>query len=287
MLARATTFLTLALALAPAAAPAQAQYTVPPDNPFAGTPGARPEVYVSGMRNPYRWSFDRQTGDMYIGDVGGINEEITFLPRASSSGANLGWNCFSGTAMQPGCSVANHRPPAYEYPSSSDVVIGGYVVRDPALPSFAGRYLFGQFNGDLVFLGPGASGAEDDAGVDVPAVAGFGEDGAGHLYAVSLSGPVYRLVQPSPDVLATQSVGDFAQPVAVAAAPGDPDRLFVVEKAGRIQIRTGSTVTEFLDITALVGDDGSEEGLLAFAVSPDYGASGRVFAYYTDNNGDL
>ena len=118
-------------------------------------------------------------------------------------------------------------------------------------------------------------------------MAGFGEDGAGHLYAVSLSGPVYRLVQPSPDVLATQSVGNFAQPVAVAAPPGDPDRLFVVEKAGRIQLRTGSTVTEFLDITALVGDDGGEEGLLAFAVAPDYGASGRVFAYYTDNNGDL
>ena len=287
MLARATTFLTLALALAPAAAPAQAQYTVPPDNPFVGTPGARPEVYVSGMRNPYRWSFDRQTGDMYIGDVGGINEEITFLPRASSSGANLGWNCFSGTAVQSSCTPANYQPPAYEYPSSSDVVIGGYVVRDPALPSFAGRYLFGQFNGDLIFLGPGASGAEDDAGVNVSAVAGFGEDGAGHLYAVSLSGPVYRLVQPSPDVLATQSVGNFAQPVAVAAPPGDPDRLFVVEKAGRIQLRTGSTVTEFLDITALVGDDGGEEGLLAFAVAPDYGASGRVFAYYTDNNGDL
>ena len=287
MLARATTFLTLTLALAAAAAPAQAQYTVPPDNPFVGTPGARPEVYVSGMRNPYRWSFDRQTGDMYIGDVGGINEEITFLPRASSSGANLGWNCFSGTAVQSGCTPANYQPPAYEYPSSSDVVIGGYVVRDPALPSFAGRYLFGQFNGDLIFLGPGASGAEDDAGVNVSAVAGFGEDGAGHLYAVSLSGPVYRLVQPSPDVLATQSVGSFAQPVAVAAPPGDPDRLFVVEKAGRVQLRTGSTVTEFLDITALVGDDGGEEGLLAFAVAPDYGASGRVFAYYTDNNGDL
>ena len=123
--------------------------------------------------------------------------------------------------------------------------------------------------------------------MNVRAVAGFGEDGAGHLYAVSLSGPVYRLVQPSPDVLATQSVGNFAQPVAVAAPPGDPDRLFVVEKAGRIQLRTGATVTEFLDITALVGDDGGEEGLLAFAVAPDYGASGRVFAYYTDNNGDL
>ena len=58
----------------------------------------QPEVYASGMRNPYRWSFDRQTNDMYIGDVGGTNEEITFVPAAQSRGANLGWNCFSGTA---------------------------------------------------------------------------------------------------------------------------------------------------------------------------------------------
>ena len=60
---------------------------------------AQPEVYASGMRNPYRWSFDRQTGDIYVGDVGGTNEEITFIPAAQSRGANLGWNCFSGTAV--------------------------------------------------------------------------------------------------------------------------------------------------------------------------------------------
>ena len=79
-----------ALALAPAAAQAQTGYSIPPGNPFAGTAGARAEVYVYGMRNPYRWSFDRQTGDMYVGDVGGINEEITFIPRAREAGANLG-----------------------------------------------------------------------------------------------------------------------------------------------------------------------------------------------------
>ena len=62
--------------------------------------GARGEIYVYGMRNPYRWSFDRQTGDMWIGDVGGTQEEITHLPRAQIAGANLGWNCRSGTRSQ-------------------------------------------------------------------------------------------------------------------------------------------------------------------------------------------
>ncbi len=123
----------------PASAGAQA-YTIPPDNPFAGTPGARPEIYVLGMRNPYRWSFDALTGDMYVGDVGGTKEEVTRIPRAAQSGANLGWNCFSGTDIGPaagGCDPPGDLAPTFEYDSSSDVVIGGYAIRDPALPDFA------------------------------------------------------------------------------------------------------------------------------------------------------
>ncbi len=286
MLARAaSTLIALAALAAPAGAFAQA-YEIPADNPFVNTPGARGEVYVYGMRNPYRWSFDRRTGDMYVGDVGGTNEEISFLSRAATRGANLGWNCLSGTAVASGCTPQNYTGPAYQYPSSADVVIGGYVVRDPNLPSFAGRYLFGQFNGNLASLGPGATGAPVDAGADVPQVAGFGEDGAGRLYVASLAGPVYRLTQAGPGVLATTSIGSFSQPLAVAAAPGDTQRLFIVEKAGRVLLRTGSTVSEFLDISSLVSDSG-EQGLLALAVAPDYPQSGRVFAFYTDNNGDL
>ena len=88
------------------------------DNPFVGR-RPRPEVYALGMRNPYRWSFDRQTGDLYVGDVGGTNEEITFIPAPQGPGANLGWNCFSGTAVQSGCTPSSYFPPAYEYPSSA------------------------------------------------------------------------------------------------------------------------------------------------------------------------
>lgn len=262
----------LILLLLVPAAPAGAQ---------AGT-----EVYAYGMRNPYRWSFDRQTGDMYVGDVGGTNEEITFLPAAQSRGANLGWNCFSGTAPFSGCTPSNYFPPAYEYPSGPDVVIGGYVVRDPALPSFAGRYLFGRFaSGDLVTLGPGAAPPAQPTGLDVPNVSGFGEDGAGHLYATSLAGEVYRLGE-SGGALTKTSIGTFDQPVAVAAPTGDPNQLFIVEKPGRVQLRTAAGVSQFLDISSLV-QDGGEQGLLALAVAPDYAATGRVFVFYTDNGGDL
>jgi hypothetical protein len=269
-----------------------APYGIPPSNPFLGTAGARGEVYAFGMRNPYRWSFDRQTGDMIVGDVGGTEEEITFLPRNAIAGADLGWNCWSGIAPGPGgCDPPGDVQPAHTFPSAgsgSGVVIGGYVVRAPDMPTRHGQYLYGDFtNGDLYWLGPGATGTRQNANADVPMVSGFGEDGLGHLYATSLNGPVLRLGENGAGALTTSSIGTFTQPVAVAAPPGDPDRLFVVEKPGVVKLRTGTVVSNFLDITGLVGDGGFEEGLLAFAVAPDYATSGRVFAYYTDNSGNL
>jgi len=273
------TLLLLAGVLAPAA---HAQYQVPLDNPFVGTAGARGEIYVYGMRNPYRWSFDRLTGDMWIGDVGGTQEEVTHLPQASIAGANLGWNCLSGTAVVSPCMPAGYRPPVHTFPSGPDVVIGGYVVRDPDLPGFSGRYLFGRFNTGIYQLEANGTATQK---TNVAALSGFGEDGTGHLYVTSLNGPVYRLGQNGSNLVAT-SIGNFTQPVAVAAAPGDTERLFIVEQTGVIKVRTGGQVSDFLDITALV-KSGGEEGLLAFAAAPDYTTSGRVFAYYTDKAGDL
>jgi len=157
--------------------------------------GARPEIYVYGMRNPYRWSFDRLTGDMYVGDVGGQNEEITFIPRASQAGANLGWNCFSGTAVQSGCTAVGHILPAFEYPSGPDVVIGGYVIRDPTLAAFAGRYLYGRFDSGLRLLGVHAEPPDAGTASDTVSITSIGEDGLGRLYATSIGGGLYRLVQ--------------------------------------------------------------------------------------------
>jgi hypothetical protein len=266
----AAAFLTLLLLLPAAPAAAQAQ----------------PEVYASGMRNPYRWSFDRLTGDLYVGDVGGTNEEITFIPAAQGRGANLGWNCFSCTAVQSGCTPSNYFPPSYQYPSGPDVVIGGYLVRDPALPSFAGQYLFGRFDtGIIMRLGPQAAPPPVNTGLTVANISGFGEDGVGHLYATSLAGQVYRLGE-SGGTLTKTSIGSFTQPVSVAAAPGVTDELFIAEKPGRLARWTPSGTSEVIDIRNIVADSG-EQGLLSVTVAPDYATSGRLFLFYTDNGGDL
>jgi hypothetical protein len=273
------------LALAAAAAPAaHAQYSIPADNPLVGNPLARHEIYVYGLRNPFRWSFDRLNGDMWIGDVGGIQEEVDHLPAGNIAGANLGWHCLSGTAVQEPCLPGGrYVGPVHTYPSGPDVVIGGYVVRDPDLSAFTGRYLFARLNSGIYRLEPNGSATQVS---NVSGVAGFGEDGVGHLYAASLNGPVYRLGQ-SGSGLTTTSIGNFTQPLGVAAAPGDTQRLFVVQQGGLVRLRSGGQVTTFLDLTSLVRTSGGEEGLLAFAVSPDYATSGRVFAYYVNQAGDL
>jgi hypothetical protein len=260
------------LVLAPAA-PAAAQ--------------APASVEAMGLRNPYRWSFDRLTGDAYIGDVGGTNEEVDFVPAGSLRGANFGWNCFSGSFQRVGCSAPpNYVAPAYEYPSGPDVVIGGYAVRDPSLPSFTGHYLFGHFGtGELTDLGAHAGQPPVDTGVSVPSVSGFGEDGVGHLYVSSLNGGVYRLSE-SAGTLAATSIGTFNQPVSIAAPPGVTDELFITEKPGRLMRWTPSGTTEVIDMTGLVEDEG-EQGLLSVAAAPDYATSHRLFIFYVDNGGDL
>ena len=246
------------------------------------------EVYVMGMRNPYRWSFDRQTGDIYVGDVGGINEEIDYVPAASERGANLGWNCFSGTSVQTGCTPSGtYFPPTYEYPSSADVVIGGYTVRDPSLPSFAGQYLFGRFGtGIIMKLGPHAAPPAVDTGLEVPNVAGFGEDGVGHLYAASRAGEVYRLGE-SGGSLTKTPIGSFDQPLSISAAPGVTDELFIAEQPGTLMRWTPSGTSVVMDLTSVVRNTGTEEGLLSVAVAPDYATSHRIFVFYVDNGGDL
>ena len=245
------------------------------------------EVYVKGLRNPYRWSFDRQTGDIYVGDPGGTNEEVDYVPAASARGANLGWNCFSGNSVQSGCTPsAPYFPPTYQYPSSPDVVIGGYTVRDPSLPSFAGQYLFGRFDsGAIMKLGPQAAPPVVDTGLDIASVSGFGEDGVGHLYATSLAGEVYRLGETG-GTLTKTPIDTLNQPVSLSAAPGVTDELFIAEKPGRLMRWTPSGTTQALDIRTLV-EDGGEQGLLSVAVSPDYATSHRIFIFYVDNGGDL
>jgi glucose/arabinose dehydrogenase len=290
-----------AAAAAEAGAQAGVSYTVPADNPFVGQVGAREEIWAYGLRNPWRFSFDRASGDMVIADVGqDAIEEVDFAPAGTSAGTNYGWNCFEGSrpfeGAPAGCVAPGHVPPAFEYSSESDQVAcsitGGYVVRDSALTALAGRYLYGDFcTGDLrtVQLAPGGSADDRSTNLRVPALSSFGEDAAGRVYAVSLGGPVLRLrAGLGPIEALVEPIGVFSTPVYVTSEPQDPNRLYVVEQGGTIKLVSGIGLpTTFLDLTAEVGTDGNERGLLSVAFPLDYASSGLLYVYYTDVNGDI
>jgi Glucose / Sorbosone dehydrogenase len=189
-------------------------YRVPADNPFVGTPGARPEIWAYGLRNPWRFSFDRQTGDLAIGDVGQSKvDEVDFAPNGASGpgrGANYGWNCLEGTQLfaPANCTPVNPVPPVLEkqHPATavggwcSYSITGGYIVRDPSLPSLNGRYLYGDFcTGEVRSAQLATPNATGDAttGISLPTISlsSFGEDASGHVYVVSLAGTVYRVAE--------------------------------------------------------------------------------------------
>ena len=175
-------------------------YSVPADNPFVDRPGARPEVCNYGLRNPWRFSFDSDTRALAIGDVGSsILEEIDYVPAERTCGNNFGWSAFEGTErLNEDQRAPNVVPPILVYGHGEGCsVTGGHVVRDPSLPSMTGRYVYGDFcAGELRSFRPTARRAVDDkpVGLEVSSLSSFGEDNEGHVYAVSLDGPVYRLV---------------------------------------------------------------------------------------------
>jgi len=176
-------------------------YRVPPDNPFVGDPGARPEIWAYGLRNPWRYSFDPATGDLWIADVGqSAWEEIDRLPAGSPGGANFGWNLLEGTHRYAGSAPPAAVPPVYEYSHATGgcVVIGGDVYRGSAIPGLVGDYVFADFcEGTLqaLRLQPDGSVTHQPLGVSLPNVSSFGTGPDGELYVTSLDGGVYRLTR--------------------------------------------------------------------------------------------
>jgi glucose/arabinose dehydrogenase len=175
-------------------------YRIPAGNPFTHRRGARPEIYAYGLRNPWRFSFDRKTGAIAIGDVGQDHvEEVDFRPPGRARGVNFGWRAWEGTRREdPGLRIRGDVKPVltYTHDGGNCSVTGGYVVRDPRLPALAGRYVYGDFcRGELLSakLRLGRATARADLRLRVPSLSSFGEDDAGRLYVVSLNGPVYRL----------------------------------------------------------------------------------------------
>lgn len=175
-------------------------YAIPPDNPYAQGGGA-PEIWASGLRNPWRFSFDRLTGDLFIGDVGQSSwEEIDFLPAGGPGGANFGWNYREGahpfsTSSPPGELLLTD--PVAEYGRDQGItVIGGVVYRGGQLPEWEGIYLYGDYGSGFIWgLFQGADGSWRNAVLfeTGSSITSFGQDENGEVYYVDLAGNLFRL----------------------------------------------------------------------------------------------
>jgi glucose/arabinose dehydrogenase len=189
-------------------------YTVPADNPFAGAVAGNDEIWAYGLRNPFRNSFDRLTGDLWIGDVGqSLREEIDFAAAGSAGGANYGWRAREGSIDNP--AVGDAAPagavgPLFDYAHGTlgASVIGGHVYRGTGEPGLDGSYLFGDFvSGRIFSLRRSGNTAVDfvdrTAELGTPfggsTLASFGEDGHGNLYAVGLNGNIFRVASAVPE----------------------------------------------------------------------------------------
>jgi glucose/arabinose dehydrogenase len=176
-------------------------YAIPPDNPSIGEPVTRPEIWVTGLRNPWRFGFDRLTGDLFIGDVGSATfEEVNYQPGDSAGGENYGWPLKEGTDCRDEaaeCADPTLVDPIAQYGRDlGSVVVGGGVYRGSALPVLVGTYLFADYGrGTIWGLGRDADGvwirsAPVETGLTISS---FGEDERGELYVVDLGGGLYRL----------------------------------------------------------------------------------------------
>ncbi|HZC99276.1 MAG TPA: PQQ-dependent sugar dehydrogenase [Actinomycetes bacterium] len=174
-------------------------YGIPPDNPFVGRSGARPEIWDYGLRNPWRFSFDPATGDLWIADVGqGAWEEIDREP-AGRGGRNYGWNRLEGSHRYQGDAPSGAVAPVIEYSHQGGActVIGGSVYRGKAIPDLVGAYLYGDYCAGWIRAAPvsdGRVGDSRDLGINVRSLTSFGVDQRGELYALSQAGGVYRIV---------------------------------------------------------------------------------------------
>ncbi len=181
----------------------EAAYGIPPDNPFAGGSGDCDEIWAMGLRNPWRWSFDRYTGDLFVGDVGqNAIEEIDLEPWSSAGGLNWGWDCFEASTPNPNdpsplCGAADlYEFPILEYDHSLGCsVTGGYRYRGHSIAGLGGIYIFGDYCSGRIWFGTQQSDGRWTRALwrdTANSISSFGEDESGELYLVNLNGTIYR-----------------------------------------------------------------------------------------------
>ncbi len=222
---------------------------IPASNPFAGPGDPLDEIWAIGLRNPWRMSFDRLTGAMYIGDPGQNEwEEVNFEPAGSPGGRNYGWKMMEGRDCRgssancaqelPGCDHPSYTPPAFDYAhiSTRCAVIGGYVYRGQAIPALAGYYVFGDFCGQM-WAARESGGSWDLRAMNpfLDEIVAFGEDAAGELFTITKDGTVYAIVN-----------GD----------PNDPNRGVLAFDRGTVSVQEGG-VQAVVRVTRTGGSDGA------------------------------
>ncbi|HEV7482159.1 MAG TPA: PQQ-dependent sugar dehydrogenase [Solirubrobacterales bacterium] len=201
-------------------------FTVPAGNPFPAATFPANTIWSYGLRNPYRFSFDRAKDDMVIGDVGqDTREEVDFAPSpfpglVGGGGTNYGWNCregyITGPATDPECATppaSAFTNPVFDYPHAPDpdipgpercAIIGGYVVRDPSLGALDGNYVYSDLCSGVVRslrlpeTASGKASGDCSLGLTLNSPVSFGEGGDGHLYAIEQGGTIYRLTGAPP-----------------------------------------------------------------------------------------
>ncbi|MDY6945161.1 MAG: PQQ-dependent sugar dehydrogenase [Pseudomonadota bacterium] len=251
-----------------------APYTIPPSNPFAGNAvcpaaarasGNCPEIYAYGLRNPWRWSFDRDNGDLWVADVGqGLFEEVNIV----TSGGNYGWRCREGahdfnTGGTPGCSSATLIDPVTEYDHSlGGSITGGFVYRGTQNTALTGRFLFGDFESGRIWAWIAENATQPreptlllDSDLNISS---FGQGNDGELYVVDYGGTLHRIdfqatgvVDTAPELLTDTgcvSSSDPKQPAAglipyAVNAPfwsdgADKDRWMALPDNQRISVQT-------------------------------------------------
>lgn len=182
-------------------------YGIPPTNPYFGQTDTLPEIWAIGLRNPWKFSFDKLTGDMWIGDVGqGSWEEIDFEPSSSDGGYNWGWDCYEGnhdfgTAGCPDASFFDAPIKVYSHGIGFCSITGGMVYRGERFPALDGIYFFSDYcDGDIMTITPNGAGGWNEANL-IAAGAGvvaFGDDMDGELYVVKNTGTIYRIIDSCP-----------------------------------------------------------------------------------------
>jgi hypothetical protein len=249
-------------------------FAIPPTNPFVGQSGVKQEIWAYGLRNPWRFSFDRATGDLWIGDVGERTlEEINLHRAGSPAGRNFGWNIMEGMhCVAVSCNQNGLRLPIAEYDHSMGcAVVGGYVYRGAAMPALRGAYIFSDYCTGRIW-----SLRQDGGGswvrtqlLDTPySISSFGEDEAGALYLVAISngGGIFRFVDPAtptitptpgtptatPTATNTQTTGSSAAPdltiTAFSATPAPSNRPIPLSVTVRNQGDASTVATEGFDV---------------------------------------